>query len=165
MNWAWIDHKVQVKNRIELRPSIQFWTAIQLWYIPKILGGLAVPWYQLNDKSITPRKPDCQWLYLLPSHTHRNLKRHHLKRFAEESRKCEVEKNFHHHHRNLVATKWSYEMRLSTIMTVRDFRPTQGGRKGAKNLLLSSFRVCQKEYFFERFGSQCTHGQSRSSDW
>ena len=55
---------------------------------------------------------------------------------------AKLKKNFHHHHRNLVATKWSYEMRLSTIMTVRDFRPTQGGRKGAKNLSFSSSRIC-----------------------
>ena len=31
MNWIWIDHQVQGKNWIELRTSIQFWTAIQLW--------------------------------------------------------------------------------------------------------------------------------------
>ena len=30
MNWIWIDHQVQGKNWIELRTSIQFWTAIQL---------------------------------------------------------------------------------------------------------------------------------------
>ena len=32
MNWIWIDHQVQGKNWIELRTSIQFWTAIQLWF-------------------------------------------------------------------------------------------------------------------------------------
>ena len=32
MNWTWIDHQVQGKNWIELRTSIQFWTAIQLWF-------------------------------------------------------------------------------------------------------------------------------------
>ena len=32
MNWTWIDHQVQGKNWIELRTSIQFWTAIQLWH-------------------------------------------------------------------------------------------------------------------------------------
>ena len=33
MNWIWIDHQVQGKNWIELKTSIQFWTAIQLWKI------------------------------------------------------------------------------------------------------------------------------------
>ena len=33
MNWTWIDHQVQGKNWIELRTSIQFWTAIQLCLI------------------------------------------------------------------------------------------------------------------------------------
>ena len=31
MNWTWIDPQDQGKNWIELRTSIQFWTAIQLW--------------------------------------------------------------------------------------------------------------------------------------
>ena len=37
MNWTWIDHQVQGKNWIELRTSIQFWTAIQLWLV--LLNG------------------------------------------------------------------------------------------------------------------------------
>ena len=35
MNWIWIDHQVQGKNWIELRTSIQFWTAIQLCILSK----------------------------------------------------------------------------------------------------------------------------------
>ena len=37
MNWTWIDHQIQGKNWIELKTSIQFWTAIQLW----IYGSLS----------------------------------------------------------------------------------------------------------------------------